>query len=130
MKKIILTLLIAIIIIFAMSMAVFAAETSGPPEIMNEFLTWEFLGTMAGVVMATTLITQFLKMPLDKVWKIPTRFIVFLIALILLFAVDLVTGTFRPDRSILLVLNAVVVSMASLGTYETTFKKLENKQTG
>ncbi len=130
MKKILLTFLIAVIFIMTMGTVAFAADTFGPPEIMNEFLTWNFLGTMGGVVMATTLITQFLKMPLDKVWKIPTRFIVFLIALILLFAFDLVTGAFKPDRSILLILDAVVASMTSMGTYENTFKRLENKQTG
>jgi hypothetical protein len=97
---------------------------------MEEFLTWSYLATFAGAVAAVTLIVQFLKLPMDKVWKIPTRFIVFLIALIILFAVLFFTDVITPEKAALTVLNAIVVTMASLGAYEVTFKKFENKPPG
>ena len=109
----------------------YAADSSPAPNIMSEYLTWEFLGTMVGAVAATTLITQFLKLPLDKVWKLPTRFVVYLIALMILFAVELFTGKVTMEGSILIILNAIVITMASMGAYEATFKKLEsNSQSG
>ena len=94
---------------------------------MNEYLTWEFLATFAGAVAAVTLIVQFLKLPADKVWRIPTRFLVFAISLIVLFAVMFFTDAITPEKAALTVLNAVVVTMASMGTYEATFAKLEAK---
>jgi len=38
----------------------------------NTPYTWEYLATLAGATAATLLIVQFLKVPLDKVWKIPS----------------------------------------------------------
>ncbi len=96
------------------------AQAAAP---INEFMTWDFLGTIAGVVAATTLIVQFLKIPLDKVWKIHTRYVVYFIALILLFLVEIFTGHVTLERSILIILNAIIVTMAAMGTYEVTFKQ-------
>lgn len=93
-------------------------------------LTWEFLGTMAGAVSATTLIVQFIKIPLDKVWRIPTRFIVYFISFFILVAVDGVSGTLTPERFLLAALNAIIVAMAAMGTYENTFKKIEHSKDG
>lgn len=91
---------------------------------MNEYLTWEYLSSFAGIVAAVTLIIQFTKMPLDRIWKIPTRFVVLIISVALLFAVEWVTkGFVEPEKIILLLLNGIVVSMASMGAYEVTFKK-------
>lgn len=128
MKKILFCLLIVILTVMSIGMVVYAADSAGiSTDVPTDYLSWEFLGTMAGIVTVTTLLTQFLKLPLDKVWKIPTRYIVFVIALILLFAVEYVKGSLTIDRSIMILLNAVVVTMASLGTYETTIRKLELK---
>ena len=40
---------------------------------VGEPLTWTYLATIAGAAAFTLLVVQFLKAPLDKVWKIPTR---------------------------------------------------------
>lgn len=92
---------------------------------MNEYLTWEFLGTFAGATAATTLIVQFLKLRVDKVWKIPTRYIVYVISAIILFSVQIFAGTLTTENIALTLLNAVVVSMAAMGTYDVTFSKVE-----
>ena len=42
-------------------------------ELPTEPFTWEYLATIAGATAATLLIVQQLKLPLDKLWKIPTR---------------------------------------------------------
>ena len=127
MKKI-LCLFITMFIIVMMTMVAFAADSSPTSEsVVGNFWTWEFLGTMAGAIGATTLITQFLKMPLDKVWKVPTRFVVYVIAVIILSAYQLFTGEFTLDKAALIILNAIIVATAAMGTYETTFKKLEIK---
>ena len=45
------------------------------------FFDWETLGTFAGAVAVTVFIVQLLKLPLDKVWKVPTRAVCYMIAL-------------------------------------------------
>lgn len=104
----------------------FAVFGAAPP--FENFMTWDFLGTMAGAVAATTLIVQFLKIPLDKVWKIHTRYVVYFIAFFLLFFVEYFTGHITPERTLLIMLNAIIVTMASMGTYEVTFKQVEEKK--
>ncbi len=94
---------------------------------MNEYLTWEFLGNFAGVVVAVTILIQFLKLPLDKVWKVPTRFFVYGISLVLLVAVEYFTKGIVVDQIPLLLINAVLVTISAMGAYELTFKKLEEK---
>lgn len=127
MKRILFCFLIAIMTIMMLVTVVFAADSPPAPGSISDYFTWEFLGTMAGAVAATTLITQFCKFPLDKVWKIPTRVAVYGIALFILFAVEFFTGGITIDRAVLIIFNAILVAVAAMGTYEATFKKLENK---
>ena len=42
--------------------------------------SWEQIATIPGVIAATFLIVQYLKMPLNMAWKIPTRYWVLLTA--------------------------------------------------
>ncbi len=105
-----------------------AAMVQATVSPVNEYITWDFLGTMAGAVAATTLIVQFFKIPLDKVWKIHTRYVVYFIAFILLFFVELFTGHITFERTILIMLNSIIVTMAAMGTYEITFKQVEDKK--
>jgi len=65
---------------------------------------------------------------LDKVWKIHTRYVVYFIAFFLLFFVELFTGHITFERTVLIMLNAVIVTMASMGTYEVTFRQVEEKK--
>ena len=51
-----------------------ATDTGTAPDVsVGEPLTWTYLATIAGAAAFTLLVVQFLKAPLDKVWKIPTR---------------------------------------------------------
>jgi len=121
---------ICTIILFVLFMTTVAiADDASTAEPARNYLTWEFLGTMYGATAAVLLIIQFIKAPLDKLWKIPTRYVVYVISLLILLSVEYVlTGTLTFDRTGLILLNAVVVAMAAMGTYEATFRKVENKQ--
>lgn len=92
--------------------------------------TWETLATVAGATAATLLIVQYAKVPLDKVWKIPTRVFVWLVAfLILLGAQGFITGL-TWSAVPLIVVNSFVVALAAMGTYEATFAIKEKPPDG
>lgn len=91
-----------------------------------DFFSWAGIGTMAGAVAAVLIIVQYIKAPLDKVWKIPTRVVVYVIAFMLLMAADVVSGNVSWERVGLVILNSFIVSTSAMGTYEMTFKKAEN----
>lgn len=97
-------------------------------EIPTQPVSWEQLATIGGAAMATMLIVQLLKLPLDKVWKIPTRIIVFVIAFIVLILATYFTQGLTWNTALLTVINAVIVALTAMGGYELTFKKLEERQ--
>ena len=81
---------------------------------MDEFLTWEVLLTFTGLVTTTYMVTEFTKeIPLIK--KLPTKYWSYIIALILLFSVNLVTGSFKYEDIVLYLLNAIPVSLSANG---------------
>lgn len=97
-------------------------------EIPTEPFTWEQLATIAGAALATMLIVQLLKLPLDKVWKIPTRIIVFLIAAVVMLLATYFTQGLTWSTALLTLMNAVVAALTAMGGYELTFAKLEKKK--
>ena len=97
-------------------------------EIPTTPVTWDQLATIAGAAMATMLIVQLLKLPLDRVWKIPTRIIVFLISfIIMILAIHFTTGL-TWSNAVLTLFNAVIAALTAMGGYELTFAKLEAKK--
>lgn len=97
------------------------------PVVISEktAMTWEYLGTITGCTAATILISQFLKFPLDKVWKIPTRIMVYAIALI----ISVAAGFFLGGKPITIsdigldVMNSFLIASAAYGAYEVTIGK-------
>ena len=87
--------------------------------------TWTYLATIAGATAATLLIVQFTKVPLDKVWKIPTRLFVYVIALVILTVATAFTTGLTPDSFLLCVLNSFIVALAAYGSYELTFARAD-----
>lgn len=81
---------------------------------MDTFLTWEVLLTFSGLVGAVYMVVEFTK-EIQLIKKIPTRYWSYFIALFLLIATNLVTGTFNYKDIILYLLNAIVVSLSSNG---------------
>ena len=95
-------------------------------EIPTQPVTWEQLATIGGAAMATMLIVQLLKLPLDKVWKIPTRIIVFIIAAIVMLLATYFTQGLTWNTALLTLMNAVIAALTAMGGYELTFKKIED----
>ena len=122
MKKLFLCLILLIALLIPV-----AAMAEG--ELPTDPFTWEQLATIAGATLATLLIVQLLKLPLDKIWKIPTRIVVYVIALIILLLATWFTVGLTVQTGLLTAVNAVIVALAAMGAYELTFRKVdENKK--
>ena len=131
MKKFLRFILMILFMIPAAAIAEELAEVAVEvvaSEIPTNPVSWEQLATISGAAMATMLIVQLLKLPLDKVWKIPTRIIVFLIAFIVLGLATYFTTGLTWNTALLTAINAVIVALTAMGGYELTFHKLEEKQ--
>ena len=94
---------------------------------MDEYFTLESMGTLSGMIIVLTLLVQFFKPLIDKIKKIPTRYVVWIIAIVLATAYQAITGKFTGATILLLVLNSIVLAVGAMGTYEVTFAKIENK---
>ena len=97
-------------------------------ELPTNPVSWDQLATIGGAALATLLIVQLLKLPLDKVWKIPTRIVVFFIALVVLMLATYFTKGLTADTALLTVINSVIVALTAMGAYEMTFKKIEERK--
>jgi len=120
MKK----LFIILFVLLAILPTVALAEGAIP----SDPFTWAQLATVAGATAAVLLIVQLLKLPLDKVWKIPTRAVVYVISLAILLLATIFTEGITLQTGLLTALNAVIVALAAMGSYEVTFRKLDEKK--
>ena len=77
---------------------------------MQEFFTWAMLGTYAGAVLATTLITQLIK---EWLKSVPTRIVSYVIALAVLLAAAAFNNALTLADGALCLFNAVIVSLAA-----------------
>ena len=80
---------------------------------MDTFFTWSTLATLAGASVAVGLVTQFLK---DAI-KIPTQWLSYIIAVVILAAATLFTGGTDAALWAIIPLNAVIVSTSANGAY-------------
>lgn len=79
-----------------------------------DFITIESLSTLAGVVIAVNILTQFTK----KFFKFSPRWLVLVYAIFLNFAYLYLRGTFNKETIFLAILNSIVAAVAALGTYQ------------
>ena len=121
MKRLLMTGLILLMTILPI-----AALAEG--ELPVDPFSWEQLATIAGATLATLLIVQLLKLPLDKVWKIPTRIVAYVIALIVMLLATYFTQGLTWSNACLSALNAVIVALSAMGAYELTFRKIDDKK--
>lgn len=92
---------------------------------MEQFTDWGNLGTMAGAVAAVLVIIQLIKAPLDRVWKIPTRLLVYVLALVIICGALAAQGAITWASVGVALINAAIVALAAMGAYEATFKTKE-----
>ena len=97
------------------------AQSAPPATLPTEPFTWKALGTIAGCTAFALLFVQLIKAPLDKVWKIPTRALVYVVCLILMLASAAFNGGLTIESAALAVVNAVIPTLAAMGAYEMTF---------
>ena len=120
MKKLFTCLMLLLVLLLPV-----AALAEG--ELPTEPFTWKQLATIAGAAAMTLLIVQLLKLPIDKVWKIPTRIVVYVIALIIMILAQIFTDGLTVNTALLTVFNAVIVALSAMGAYELTFRKIDMK---
>lgn len=120
MKKLFTCLILLLVLLLPV-----AALAEG--ELPTEPFTWKQLATIAGAAAMTLLIVQLLKLPIDKVWKIPTRIVVYIIALIIMILAQIFTDGLTVNTALLTVFNAVIVALSAMGAYELTFRKIDMK---
>ena len=131
MKKIAFVLLVLFLLpaaAMAEGIAVEIAASVVESELPTNPFSWEQLATIAGAALATMLIVQLLKLPLDKVWKIPTRIIVFFISAVVMLLATYFTQGLTWNTALLTILNAVVAALTAMGGYELTFAKIEERK--
>lgn len=92
---------------------------------MNDFFTWELLASYSGAILAVTIITQFVK-GIGFIDRIPTRFVSYVIAVVILILAQAFTGVLTVAAAALTLINAVVVSLAANGTYDLFYDALHN----
>ena len=93
---------------------------------MNEFVTWQTLGTYAGAVMMVTIITQFLKQTPLK--NINTQLLSYIISVAILIGAEAFNGSGLKGRGLGLGrTNAVTGASAGNGTCGAATKKKKKK---
>lgn len=115
------------IVLAVMTMILLPVAAIAEGELPVDPFSWEQLATIAGATLATLLIVQLLKLPLDKVWKIPTRIVAYFIALVVMLLATYFTQGLTWSNALLSVFNAVIVALSAMGAYEITFRKLDIK---
>lgn len=90
------------------------------------FFDWTFLGTFAGALAAVALITELIK-ELPALKKVPTQFVSWILAFIILILAQLFTGTLSAQSAVLCVLNGAMVSLAANGGYAALKRMMGGK---
>lgn len=129
MKKILLLMmLIAAVLVMTAVPSYCVADGMDEIAAPSEPVTWEYLVTVAGASLMTLLIVQFIKAPLDRVWKVPTAFVAYMIALAILVSAHAMTSGMNANTFLLCLLNAFIAATSAMGMYEKTFKKTEKTE--
>lgn len=96
---------------------------------MFSFLDWSILATFSGAVGLTVIIVQMLKLPLDRVWKIPTRYLVYLVCLaVMLLAQVFIGKTLTLEIVCITAINAVLGALTAMSLYEQIIDLPEKKK--
>ena len=85
---------------------------------MEEFLTWASLGTYAGAVMFTAMVTQLFK-GVGFISRIPTRLFSYIVAVVVLVLATLFAAdTPAVQDFVLCFINGAIVSLAANGAFD------------
>lgn len=137
MKKILFLILAAVMILTVAVLPAFARAEVNPiatgegesvasaePGELPEVFTWQYLATTAGAAVVAFAVVQFIKAPLDRVFHVPTRLLVYLICLAtLLIANQFLNHGLTIEVAALSVFNALISAYTAYGLYEVWVRK-------
>ena len=93
---------------------------------MNEFVSWETLGTFAGCAALVCILTQFTK---GLFSKLPTQWLSYIYAVVVMALATIFTTGFSWPTLALIPFNAVIVAMSANGAFSAYKRILEGKKT-
>lgn len=91
-----------------------------------EFVTWELLGSYAGAMAMVGIVTQLTK-NIRFVSKIPTQLWSYIISLVVMYAANFFLGQLTASNAVLIIFNAVLVSLGANGGYEGLTRVFEKE---
>ena len=134
MKKIIFAVFLMLIVFSVTALAAeiieVAADVVQGTEAVEELegntlpvepFSWAALGTIAGCTAFALLFVQLIKAPLDKVWKLPTRLVVYVVCLVVMLSSVHFTDGLTWQTGLLAAVNAIIPTLSAMGAYEMTF---------
>ena len=118
------------ILVLMLPISAFADGAANVPDVnAGEPFTWAYLATIAGAAAFTLIFVQFFKVPMDKVWKIPTRVFAYIVALVTMLVATAFTTGLGIQTALLAAVNAIIAALTAYGAYEVTFAKISRKNT-
>lgn len=90
---------------------------------MNEFVSWETLGTFAGCAALVGILTQFTKGVFSK---LPTQWLSYIYAVVVMALATIFTTGFSWPTLALIPFNAVIVAMSANGAFSAV-KRIAEK---
>ena len=89
-----------------------------------EILSWDYLGSAAGVAATVTILTQILK---NYIQKVDPKWIALVLALIITIIGQIVMRDFTLGTLVLSIVNAIMATGVAIGAYEGIINPLNNK---
>lgn len=131
MKNLRPTFLLLAILLCCLALPIMSFAEPLLPEDVGSFFFWELIGTYAGAVAVVVFIVQLLKLPIDRIWHIPTQYVVYVVSL----AVLLLAQAFIPSlggltwqNGILCAFNAILVALLAMSTYSIAIERPETSK--
>ena len=91
-----------------------------------EFVSWELLGTYAGVMAMVSLITQLTK-NVKYISAIPTQLWSYILSIVVMYSANYFLGQLDPSNAVLILFNAALVSLGANGGYEGIVRAFAKK---
>lgn len=93
----------------------------------KDWISMATLQTFSGVVFVVTVISQFLKGPVDGLMKVPTRWVVLAVSWLVLLGRRYVMGEMSLDGAFVDLLNGFLVALTAMGAHSVVRDNLKWK---
>lgn len=120
-------ILLPLLLCMAIPIIAGASDTVALPDAAS-FFSWEMIGTFSGAVALVVFIVQLLKLPIDRVWHIPTQIVVYIVSLIVLLLAQAFVpalGGLTWQSGTLCIFNAILVALTAMSAYSVAIEKPE-----